>query len=146
MFSKSFGYSLRGILYIAKLSNSKSMVSIDEIAEQLAVPRHFLSKVMNRLVKEGIINSKKGPAGGFCLNDITLQTPLTRLMEITGETQQFSLCVMSFRNCNAGNPCPLHDKADEIKRRWHHLLSATIGDILKNEHGPVTGIVRDNNN
>ena len=87
VFSKSFGYALRAILYIALSNKQKENIQLDEIAEQLALPRHFLGKVMNKLTNEGILNSIKGPHGGFSITEETLQTTLIKIIEITGESE-----------------------------------------------------------
>src|SRR5918994_618927 len=62
-FTKSFGYALRSILYIAIMSKEKSKVQVEEIAVRLSVPKHFLGKIMRLVVKNGILNSTKGPYG-----------------------------------------------------------------------------------
>jgi DNA-binding IscR family transcriptional regulator len=43
------------------MSDEKRKIRIDEMANRLSVPRHFLGKIMNRVVKTGILNSIKGP-------------------------------------------------------------------------------------
>ena len=106
--SKSFGYALRGVLYIALVDKEGRKVQLDEIAEKLSVPRHFLAKIMKMMVKEGILSSTKGPYGGFYLNEVTLKTKLIQLVKITDGVEQFNICVLSLRKCNSKNPCPLH--------------------------------------
>lgn len=131
IFSKSFGYSLRSVLYIASLEDPKTRIRLEVIADQLNIPRHFLGKVLKRLVKEGILHSQKGPTGGFTITDKTLQTPLYRFMKITGETEQFDFCVLRLQDCNSVDKCPLHDEAELIKKQWFKLLSCTtINDLL----------------
>ncbi|RYF86429.1 MAG: transcriptional regulator, partial [Chitinophagaceae bacterium] len=49
-FSKSFGYAVRGVLYIAFMQDAKQYVQAEEIAAQLLVPRHFVSKILKKLV------------------------------------------------------------------------------------------------
>ena len=132
IFSKSFGYALRSVLYIALTAEEGKRVQIDEIAKKLNVPRYFLGKVMNKIVKEKILDSAKGPYGGFQLNDKTLATPLLRLIHITEGTDQFKNCVLSFRKCNAKRPCPLHHQLEAYKNQLLQLFSeTTIGDVLK---------------
>lgn len=134
VFSKSFGYALRGVLYLASVNENKPRVQLDEIAGELAVPRHFLGKVMKTLVKEGVLSSLKGPYGGFCINEKTMEMPLIQLMEITGEVEEFSTCVLRLRKCNAHNPCPMHRQIESLRHQWHGLLAATtIGDLLKQD-------------
>jgi DNA-binding IscR family transcriptional regulator len=57
-FLKSFGYALRGILYVTVLAERKDRIQLDEIAEKLTVPRYFLGKIMNKLAKQGVLASE----------------------------------------------------------------------------------------
>ena len=114
-FSKSFGYALRGILYVALLREEERKISIEEIAERLSVPRHFLGKVMKSVVKAGFLSSTRGPQGGFYINEDTLSTPLISILQLTEGEGYFNSCLLSLRKCNAANPCPLHDRFDECK-------------------------------
>lgn len=132
--SKSFGYALRGTLYVAVMKECERKVQLGEIAERLAVPRHFLGKVMKRLVKEGVLTSVKGPYGGFCINDNTLQTKLLRLTEISGDSALFDSCVLRFRKCDELHPCPMHCEVDVLRKKWIELLTnTTLGDLLRND-------------
>ncbi|MBL0153113.1 MAG: Rrf2 family transcriptional regulator [Chitinophagaceae bacterium] len=107
MLSKSFGYALRGIIYVALTHEKKERVQVEEIAESLAVPRHFLGKIMKKVVKEGILESTRGPYGGFSINAETLQTPLIKLIRITEGLEQFNSCVLHFRKCKGPHYCHL---------------------------------------
>ena len=130
--SKSFGYALRGILYVAVMQDEKRKVQIDEIATKLSVPKHFLGKIMQQVVKAGLLKSTKGPYGGFCLVDETLATPVIKIVEITDGMEQFSMCALKLKNCNGLNPCPLHYEMEELKRNFLNVFTKnTIGDLLK---------------
>ena len=132
IFSKTFGYALRGVLYVAMLREDKERIQLDEIAVQLSVPRHFLGNVMKKLVKAGVINYKKGPNGGFYVNDRTSELTLLQLKEFTGEVEDFDICVLRFRKCSSANPCPMHNQVESLRGKWQELLaSTTIGDLLK---------------
>jgi len=131
--SKSFGYALRGILFIAAMQDEQRKVQIDEIATKLSVPKHFLGKIMQQVVKAGLLKSTKGPYGGFSLVDDTLATPVIRIVEITDGMEQFSMCVLKLKYCNGSNPCPLHHEMEEVKRNYLNVFTRnTIGDLLKN--------------
>lgn len=132
-FSKSFGYALRGLLYLAAAGNSRK-VQLEEIASRLKIPRHFLAKVMKKLAKEAIVASYRGPSGGFLVTENTLQTTLLTIANITNEPIHTDSCVLRLRKCNAAQPCPLHSGALEIRNQWLHLLSSTsINDLLQKE-------------
>ena len=98
----------------------------------LNAPRYFLAKVMNKLVKEGIVDSVKGHNGGFAINEKTLSVKLIQVMSITGESSQFTKCVLQFGRCNASQPCPIHDRVASLRQEWQALFnSLTIEDLLK---------------
>ena len=133
-FSKSFGYALRGVLYVALISDENRRVQVDEIAKKLAVPKHFLAKIMNRVVKEGVLDSTKGPFGGFSVNKETLSSPLIRLLSFTDGMGQFSTCVLKLRNCDKTNPCPLHFLMEKSRDDLLEKFSqTTIADLLKQD-------------
>ena len=129
--SKSFGYALRGILYIAAMQDEERKVQIEEIATQLSVPKHFLGKIMQQMVKAGLLKSTKGPYGGFSLTGKTLDAPLIKLLETTDDINRFNICVLKLKTCNSANPCPLHHKMEVFKNDILKLFhETTINDLL----------------
>lgn len=131
-FSKSFGYAVRGVLYIALMQDEKHYVQVEEIASKLAAPKHFMGKILKKLVKENILLSVKGPSGGFTLTQDTLELPVMRLAVLTDGNDFFEKCVLRVKECDAENPCPLHYHVVEIRNKLKNVLSSTkIGDLLK---------------
>lgn len=132
--SKSFGYALRGVLYVAMMSDQKPRVQVDEIAIKLAVPKHYLGKIMKQVVKEGILSSTKGPYGGFSTNEDTLKSPLIKILNITDGFEQLNTCVLRLRKCNSSRPCPLHEQIEANRKEWIQIFSKTsVGDLLNKE-------------
>ena len=68
MFSRSCQYALQAVLYITLHQKKKSNVGLKEISSSQGIPLHFLSKILQSLVKADILTSIKGPNGGFRLN------------------------------------------------------------------------------
>ncbi len=136
IFSKSFGYALRGILYVAMMSDENRKIRIDEMASRLSVPRHFLGKIMNKVVKKGILNSTKGPNGGFSLNNTTLSTSLLSVVEAIDGLEQFDSCVLRLKKCSAENPCPLHYLLEPERKNLFNVFSDTSVHSLLNEDKP----------
>jgi Rrf2 family protein len=131
LFSKSFGYALRGILYIALMQDEKKWIQVDEVANKLGVPRYFMGKIMKRLAKEQLLVSSKGPYGGFTVHEDTLRTPIYNVVEVTDGLLSFKSCVLRMQECNSENPCPMHYKIEEVKVGLRTILmTTTIGDLL----------------
>lgn len=58
-------YGLRAMVYLAKFKDKIS--SLKEISEKEGVPFDYLEKIMSKLEKVSLVNSKKGAGGGYSL-------------------------------------------------------------------------------
>lgn len=133
-FSKSFGYAVRGVLYIAVMQEERRFVQVEEMAACMGIPRYFMAKTLKKLVKEKVLSSVKGPAGGFALHPETLKLPLMRLMEITDGLDLFQTCVLRLTACTATRPCPMHHQMEGVNSGLKRILSqTTLGDLMKGE-------------
>ncbi|RYD86432.1 MAG: transcriptional regulator, partial [Sphingobacteriales bacterium] len=108
IFSKTFGYALRGILYIAACQEQGRPVQADDIAAELHVPKHFMAKVLKTIGQQGFLHSSKGQRGGFTVPPEILERPLIDLLAATDGLDLFHTCVLRLRSCDGSNPCPLH--------------------------------------
>jgi len=132
IFSKTFGYALRGILYVAMYNKDNRKVQLEEISSELNVPRYFMGKIMNKMVRQGVLESVKGHNGGFNIREHTLNISLLKLCELTGEPVNTNSCILDFKTCRSDNPCPLHERVLEIKQNWNRILSSTlIKDLME---------------
>ncbi|MGZ5287433.1 MAG: RrF2 family transcriptional regulator [Flavisolibacter sp.] len=145
MFSKTFGYALRGILMIVYYQNEKRRIQVDEISSSLCVPRHFMSKVLKNLVKYGILDSIKGPGGGFFVNERTMSTSVLTVLTITDGDEQFKNCALRLHTCNLQNPCPLHKQVYVIREKLkNQFQSTTIKDLVgKNNDDFISSLVTE---
>ena len=131
IFSKSFGYALRGILYVS-LAEAHTAVQIDEMAEALGIPRHFLAKIMKRLVQHRILSSAKGRFGGFSLSEETVHCKLIDVYRVTDHPETLVQCVLSKGVCSAEHPCRLHEKVAPLRTPLNDILyHTTIGDLMQ---------------
>jgi Rrf2 family transcriptional regulator, iron-sulfur cluster assembly transcription factor len=131
MFSKSFGYSVRGMLYIALMQDEKVRVHAEEVAGELGVPRPYMSKILKTMVKEGLLLSVKGPQGGFWASQRTLDTSLMEIFKMTDGLSYFNKCALRMDECSSKNPCPMHVHFEQVKSALRNRLEiTTIGQLL----------------
>lgn len=122
-------------MYLAFREKDGCKVQLGEIAGELKIPRHFLAKIMKNMAKEGILDSTKGPYGGFSVNKKTLSAKLIQLVTITDGIEQFNTCVLSLRKCNSRNPCPLHFEMLKLRDGMLAEFSKkNIGDLLNKDN------------
>lgn len=65
-FSEAAFIALHGMVIVAK-ANAGELVNVIHISDRLNSSKHHVAKVMQRMVKEGYLNSHRGPSGGFSL-------------------------------------------------------------------------------
>ena len=134
IFSKSFGYAVRSILYIASAKNKKEFIRIEEISTTLKLPRQFLARVIKNLVKEKVLISSKGPIGGVGITSEGMQTTLFRILELT-DGNRLNQCVLKSKDCNTTNPCPVHERFSTARKEMSDILTnTTIASLIKGEH------------
>lgn len=126
MFSKACEYGIRATIFIAGQSVKSRKVSLKEVAKEIDSPEAYTSKILQRLVRNAVILSDKGPTGGFSieqnkLNDLKLEKVV---VAIDGD-QIFKGCGLGLKQCNAKKPCPLHDKFKEVRDKLQILLENT---------------------
>ncbi len=134
MFSKSCQYGIKAILYVAQKSLDGNRVKIGDISENIGSPEAFTAKIMSALTKEGIVNSIKGPNGGFAIE-------LNRMKEISISEIVYAIdgdsiyngCGLGLSECNAQEPCPMHEKFVHIRNDLKQMLKTTsIHDLAYN--------------
>ena len=123
MFSKSCQYAIQSILYIALHSDNGRTVGLKAIAESQNIPLHFLSKILQNLVKHKVLLSIKGPNGGFALNQSPKKLKLIKIVEIVDGLDIFDVCGIGLKSCSDSKPCPIHFEYKVVKAKTRELLS-----------------------
>ncbi|PSK95237.1 RrF2 family transcriptional regulator [Taibaiella chishuiensis] len=132
IFSKTCEYALRAVFYIASKTVDGSRVGIREIAKNVDSPEHFLGKILQDLSRKGIIDSAKGPNGGFFLTRQALKRPISDIVSAVDGDNIFTGCGMGLTYCSEINPCPLHHEFKKIRNRITKMLTGTtIGQFNK---------------
>ncbi len=108
MFSNSVKYALKAVLFLAANSDEKTLIMVKDISSSVGIPQAYLAKLLQELSKQKIISSKKGPKGGFYLNDVNKDASLVNIIYAI-DGKKIEGCLLSLEKCNATHPCPLHN-------------------------------------
>jgi Rrf2 family protein len=133
IFSKTCEYAMRAVFFIAHKTSDGGRVGIKEIAAGIGSPEHFLAKILQDLSRRGIVQSIKGPNGGFYMDKTTLRKPLSEVVEAVDGTGLFTGCAIGLEYCSEGNPCPLHHEFKGIRSRIHKMLCETTIEQFNEE-------------
>ena len=126
MFSKACEYGIRAAVYIALQSLDGRRVSVTEIAEEIDSPIAFTAKILEQLTRNNIVNSVKGPTGGFEIDREEMDNvKLNMIVKAIDGDKIYKGCGLGLKECDAQKPCPLHDKFVDIRTDLSRMLKST---------------------
>lgn len=126
MFSKACEYGIKASVYIALQSLEGNRTSLNEIAQEINSPVAFTAKILQQLVKNNILDSVKGPAGGFQIEKTkTKEIMLGEIVFAIDGNSIYEGCALGFQNCDSVKPCPLHHKFVGIRDNLKQMLQNT---------------------
>lgn len=138
MLSHTAEYALRAVLYIAQHQTETELVRNDVIAEALDVPRNYLSKILHTLGREKLLQSTRGPSGGFRLARNPDNVSLLQVVEPFDDFGGPRSCLLGRPRCSDRNPCPAHNRWKGISEQVGAFFrNTTVGDLLR-EPGSLT--------
>ncbi|WP_256757681.1 RrF2 family transcriptional regulator [Cohnella sp. WQ 127256] len=127
-FSKATNYALHTMLMLVDASPIKP-VGVQQLAESQGVSPTYLSKILTRLVKAGMIESVTGANGGYRLSrkkdDITF---LDIIHAIEGTSSLFECDFLHGEECLIQTVM----KEAEEKMEWH-LKTTKLADLAQNK-------------
>ena len=121
MLSLTSKTAIKAVVYLAAQYDSGRKAGIKEIAEYIDASEHTVGKLLQTLVKEGIINSIKGPSGGFYISKEQLRSPVIAIIYAIDGKNVFRGCGLGFSRCSASRPCPIHHEY-KAGREWMEKL------------------------
>lgn len=131
MLSNTSKYAIRAVIYLALYAAHDKKVGIREVSEKLDIPTPFLGKILQTLARHNVLDSTKGPHGGFSLNRPAIDITLMEIVEIIDGTDSFDECVIRTSRCDHDAPCSLHDKISTHRTGIKNLMmTETIADLV----------------
>lgn len=132
MLSQTTEYALRAVLYIARDPRSHPVASI---ADAVEAPRGYLAKILGDLARAGVLESSRGPTGGFRLAADPESVALSVIVEAiegAGDRQ----CLLGHGKCGDNPACTAHARWAPIAGQMEAFFGkTTLADLL---HSPVT--------
>ena len=108
MLSNASKYAIRAVLFLAENSSEKCKFGAKDIAMELEIPLSFIAKILQKLAKEQVISSTKGPGGGFYTSKKNLKNNICAILNVIENEDIFEGCFLGLPRCSDENPCPIH--------------------------------------
>jgi Rrf2 family protein len=140
MLSQTAEYALRAVLYLAERPEGHP-TPVDAIADDLGIPRNYLSKILHSLAKRDLLTSSRGRGGGF---ELTLRASEVSLLEVVEPFDQLEgrkKCLLGRPRCSESNPCAAHHQWKEmLDRVTGFFRNTTVQDLIGETPIAVTDV------
>ncbi len=103
-------YAFVALVFLADQERRTHTVSCDEMAGLLTIPFEFLAKILQKLARAGLIDSRQGPHGGYCLARQPSQISFSDVFRAIDDPVRLVECV-EVESCN----CPRLSVCDIIE-------------------------------
>ncbi len=134
LYSRGVEYAIRCLRLLAM--NPALPRTVMDLCEEAKLPEHFTRKMLQPLVRQGILKSHRGPGGGFVFARPPAEISLRMVVEGIEGGPRTDYCLLGEPECSAEKPCPLHHQWKQICDLSNQLLDqTTILDLTKGWDG-----------
>jgi len=138
-------YALRALLVLG-LNYDQPLVRIQAISEQQNIPKRFLEQILNDLKSAGVVQSKRGVAGGYRLACRPEEIPLAVIVRhIEGALAPISCVSERFYekcSCPDESRCAIRSVMKEVREAVVKIMErVTVAEICNRarqlQHEPI---------
>ncbi len=127
MIPKTAEYALRAVVTLAR--EPERSYSADEIAEATHVPRRYVHKVLQLLVRGGLVRSQPGPGGGYALVRPAEEVTIVDVVNTIEPIPRIRRCPLGLKSHT--RLCPLHHELDAACAATEQAFTrVTIAQLL----------------
>jgi Rrf2 family transcriptional regulator, iron-sulfur cluster assembly transcription factor len=136
-------YAVMAMADLARRS-IKGPVTLADIASRQSISLSYLEQLFSRLRKADLVDSVRGPGGGYSLARPAENIRVIDIMSAVDESVDITRCEGEAKGCaDKGRKCITHDLWDELSRHIYLFLgSISLEDVIA---GRVMGAARGAN-
>ena len=121
MLSLTCKAAIKSVIYLGSKFESGEKIGMKEIAEFINENEHTVGKLLQKLVKAEVINSAKGPTGGFYITSKQKKKPVITIVEAIDGREVFNHCGLGLSICSSAHPCPIHDDFEPVRNLFKKI-------------------------
>ena len=121
--SKKSDYALMAVTHLAVQPSSST--SAREIAEQYDIPVELMAKVLQRLVRVGVLLSTQGTRGGYALSRPSSSISVADVIEAIDGPFSITACSSVKHDCDQYTKCSVRDPLWQLRER----IAATLATV-----------------
>lgn len=130
MLPKTAEYALRAVVSLGRVPDS--LQSADRLAKATRVPRRYLHKVLQDLIKAGLVRSSSGPGGGYALARPSDEITILDAVNAAGGIERIRTCPLGLDSHTS--LCPLHQELDKAYSTMEDAFSrVSVAEVLNRQ-------------
>ncbi|MFO0910472.1 MAG: Rrf2 family transcriptional regulator [Isosphaeraceae bacterium] len=135
MLSQTVEYALRAVVYLA--GQAPEARTTDQIATATLVPKAYLSKVLQGLVRAGVVHSQRGIGGGMALVKSPDEITVLEVVNAVDPIRRILECPLGLKS-HGVRLCPLHRRLDDAMALVERAFQkTTLAEVLSE---PTTSV------
>ena len=139
--SKKADYALIAMKHLARKSG-RSSTSAREIAEQYDIPIELMAKVLQRLVRTGLLVSTQGTRGGYLLGRPSAGISVADVIQAIDGPLTVTACSTERHDCEQFSKCNIRDALWQIRERIAAALdTVSLADMAVESEAVVASPV-----
>ena len=103
MISQTAEYALRAIVFLADHQGEK--FTAEQLSGATQVPARYLAKIMQQIVKADLVDSQRGPRGGFSMQRNPLEMTVLEVVQAVDPIHRIHECPLGIGD-HGPNLCP----------------------------------------
>lgn len=132
MISKTATHALNAMAVLAERPGEFQGAA--SVAERIGAPQNYLGKLLQGLIRSGVVYSQKGKGGGFRLARAPEAISLFDIVEPVDNVSRWEGCFLGREHCSADNPCAFHEKWASVRDAYLKTLKeSTLADLVAHE-------------
>ena len=109
-------------------------VTLAAISERQFISLSYLEQLFRRLREAGLVNSVRGPGGGYLLSRPAGKITVAEVIRAVNEPIRTTLCVNAMRGCHRGSRCDTHKLWEALGHHIYRFLDVvTIEDVCSKD-------------
>src|SRR5471030_715810 len=135
--SKKADYALIAMKHLA-VRGSQGSSSAREIAEAYDIPIELMAKVLQRLVRHGLLASHQGTRGGYQLARTPVQISVADVIQAVDGPVTVTACSTEENQCEQFSKCNVRDPLWKVRERILTALGeCTIAELAADPPTPA---------
>jgi len=130
-------YAVTAMLDLA-INRDNGPITLSDISKRQGISLSYLEQLFSKLRRNGLVDSARGPGGGYRLSRDASEIAVVEVIEAVDENIHADHC-RGMKNCRDGQGCLSHELWTELSCQIREFLSnITLAQVIK-KHAENSG-------